>query len=113
MSDTTDTTDTAAVVRSWAQDWAEEFDQSWDEGMLETYVGHRVVGALEREGVPPRRFVRNIIGYTKMVVWVLGEEGEDESTVERWGLIDDEGNMLSIYADMELRILAPGEDEGE
>ena len=101
----------AAVVRSWAVEWGEEFDQDIDQAMVEAYVGHRVAGEHEKPGQPPKRFVRNIIGYSKMVVWVKGPESDDERTVERWGLIDDEGKMLSIYNGMDLRIA--NDDEGE
>ena len=106
------------VVNSWAAEWGQEFDQDLDEERVEAYVGHRVEGVHEPRDADgnltavPRRFVRNIIGYSKMVIWVKGPGGDEEATVERWGLIDDEGKMLSIYSGMDLRVADDVEEEG-
>ena len=83
------------AVRRWMSDWADQFDQSWDDEKLQAFVGQRVdlqrpadEGA-EREA---KTFTFQVVGWSRDRL-----QDEDGNHVSKWSLLTDEGNQIALF----------------
>lgn len=92
------------AVRAWASEWADEFDQNWDQEGVHKYVGKTITAIREREGEEPRGFrSKKVVGFSHIVLCVNPEDGsEEEEQVHRWGFVLDDGTMVSILSEMKI-----------
>lgn len=86
---------TPDVVREWAGDWSDTFDQDWDEAKLASWVGKKVVarGGTDED---PRGFTGVIVGYSRDTLYV------DDRQVFRNSFITSEGLQVALFAKMQV-----------
>lgn len=94
----------ADLVREWAADWADKFDQSWTVEKLSELVGKRIKAEKEAtDEDPPRGFVGVIVGYSvDTLVFRADDEGGDDEYVYRYSLITAEGAQCGLFSGMEV-----------
>lgn len=85
--------DNVELVLEWAADWADTFDQSWDEAALAGFVGKTVV-ATDADPEGTRGFTKTIVGYSRDVLLVGDRE------VFRSSFITAEGTQVALFTDM-------------
>lgn len=91
------------AVREWASDWADKFEQDWDEERCIALLGKRVDALRpavdEMDG--PKGFRARIVGYTIDTLTCLAEDdAEERDLVKRYSLITAEGAQTPILAGM-------------
>lgn len=85
------------AVRAWADDWADQFDQTFDEGKLSALVGKRVQmqrPKREDEEEDPRAFVGVVVGYS------IDTLVTEESKVHRFSVLTSEGQQIALVPSM-------------
>jgi hypothetical protein len=96
------TTETTEVVRTWAAEWADRFDQDWSVEKLESFGGKKVKAekpATEDEG--PRGFEGTVVGYSiDKLVYPLEDDGTETTSVYRYSFILATGAQVAILSEM-------------
>ena len=95
MSDTEETTEESEIslVRGWASDWADTFDQTWTPELLRQWVG-KTVKAEGVVGEERKGFVKTIVGYSVDTLVI-----EDRAVI-RASFITSEGTQVALFTDM-------------
>ena len=90
------------VMREWASQWADTFDQDWNVEKLASFVGKKIRGERpprsEDEG--PKGFVGGVVGYSIDTILYPVEGAEDYETVYRHSFILDTGSQVGIFTGM-------------
>lgn len=82
----------AEKTLQWASDWADAFDQDWDEEKLAAWVGKRVEAHTPDSS---KGFVATIVGFSRDCIPT--EEGRK---VFRNSFLTDEGLQVALYTSM-------------
>lgn len=106
---------TDEAVKAWASDWANEFDQGWDEERLRTYVGKTIVLEAPGKAEPDNKGVRGkftakvkVIGYSVDTLVIRTEEGADPEETHRFSFLTSEGVQVALFTATTIQ-----EDEGD
>lgn len=105
MTDTsaeTPESESSAAVREWASDWADKFDQDWDETRLHALVGKVVSARVETEDGPKGFSDVLVVGHSIDTIVYEIEDGGPEMTAHRFSLLSNDGKQLPIFAGMEI-----------
>jgi len=90
-------------LMAWASEWADKYDQGWDEPSLEKLTGQTVsvTHPDKRHG-----YEIKVVGYGAITIQV------GESPVKQYCLVSDEGRMYPIMAGVEIEVVAKEGDSG-
>lgn len=95
---------TDEAVRSWASDWADEFDQGWDEERLRSHVGKTLrleaPGKGDDEGGRRGTFSARVkvIGYSIDTIIFRTDEDSEEQQVHRFSFLTSEGVQVALFS---------------
>lgn len=95
-------------IRKWMSDWADMFDQSWDDEKLQAFVGKTV--DLQRpeldEDRPAKTFTFTVVGWSRDRL----QDIDGSTVVNKWSLLTNDGNQIALYAGSTVTI-AEGTEE--
>lgn len=89
-------------VREWALDWADKFDQQWDESGLNALVGKSVSGRAETDDGPRGFSNARVVGFSIDKVCFRPDEESAWESASRFSLLTDDGKQLAILSGMEI-----------
>lgn len=96
------------AIRSWASDWADSFDQGWDEEKLSKWIGKtvRLYAPPSEEGGDPRGAEVHVVGFSVDTLFPPPDE-EDGAMVQlpkvhRFSFLTAEGVQVALYAKVEV-----------
>lgn len=82
-------------IRKWMSDWADQFDQSWDDDKLSAFVGKKVNldrPADEGSGRDAKTFTFQVVGWSRDRL-----QDEEGNNVNKWSLLTDDGNQIALF----------------
>ncbi len=89
--------ETSEQVRQWMSDWADRFDQSWDEDKLGAFIGENVVinrpelEDVDGEPVEARSFNFTVVGWSRDHL-----RDSDGNAVNRWSIVNSEAQQIPL-----------------
>lgn len=90
------------AVRQWADDWADQFDQDYDEEKMRALVGKKLKmqrPKKEDEEDDPRPFQGVVVGYS------IDTLITEQSDVHRYSVISSEGHQIALVPSMTIEEL--------
>lgn len=95
-------TSAADATREWASDWADKFDQEWNQARLDPFVGKHVSASVTTSDGPKGFENLLIVGYSEDRVFYRAEEGAELQFAKRCSFLTEDGKQLPIFAGMDV-----------
>lgn len=94
------TPDPNAAVRAWAQEWADQYNQTWTDELMTPYVGKTVQGVGMDVDGNPRGFTGKVVGYSRDSIFFPLDEHDSLTAAYRSSFLLATGVQVPIFADM-------------
>lgn len=105
-------TDYNDAIKQWMSDWADQFDQSWDDDKLAAFCGMTVDlqrPANEEAGREAKVFTFQVVGWSRDRL----QDGTGEISVSKWSLLTDGGNQIALYAGSTVDVVGLSEESDQ
>lgn len=89
-------------VREWALDWADKYDQTWDEPRLVALLGKSVSARAETDDGPRGFTNAQVVGYSIDKVCFRPDEESDWEHAVRSSILTADGKQLAVLSGMEI-----------
>lgn len=96
------------ALATWAAEWADKFDQDYNETNLRALVGENVQGLkpAETEEEGPKGFKGKVVGFSIDTLCFTPEGQEEPLTAHRYSLILAQGMQVALLSGMEVTVVA-------